>query len=131
MRGKIFFNAIITVAISTTGILTACQNQTVNRTNPVTTDTSPTNTSSKTTSTTLDVPPAYPQVPQITVQELKKIMDEGAGVVIVDVRDPASYAYYHIPTAVNFFYDVNDDPMNMTMRLWSLPSNKLIVFYCN
>jgi len=126
MVRRVLLFAFLIASMLLAGAALSCKNSI-----GVNTTTDTTNTSQTTTTTTLDVPPAYPQVPQITVAELKELMDEGAGVVIVDVRDPASYAYYHIPTAVNFFYDVNDDPMNMTMRLWSLPSNKLIVFYCN
>jgi rhodanese-related sulfurtransferase len=42
-------------------------------------------------------------VPRITIDELKAMMDKNA-VLVLDVRDPASYATGHIPGAVNVDY---------------------------
>jgi rhodanese-related sulfurtransferase len=42
-------------------------------------------------------------VPRISIDELKTLMDRNA-VVVLDVRDPASFATGHIPGAVNVDY---------------------------
>jgi rhodanese-related sulfurtransferase len=36
-------------------------------------------------------------IPQIQPQELKRLLDNGAPVVLVDVREPQEYAYCHLP----------------------------------
>lgn len=71
-----------------------------------------------------------PQISRITAEELKKLIDEKADIVIVDTRDSLSYEYGHIPGAVNIYYDPNGDPMNREMTLVALPADKLIVLYC-
>jgi len=73
---------------------------------------------------------AHPEVPRITAEELKKLIDEDADIVIVDTRDSLSYEYGHIPGAINIYYDPNGDPMNREMTLVALPADKLIVLYC-
>ena len=42
-------------------------------------------------------------VPRMTIDELKTLMDKNA-VLVLDVREPASYAAGHIPGAVNVDY---------------------------
>ena len=42
-------------------------------------------------------------VPRIAIDELKALMDKNA-VLVLDVRDPASFATGHIPGAVNVDY---------------------------
>ena len=71
-----------------------------------------------------------PQISRITAEELKKLLDEKADIVVVDTRDSLSYDYGHIPGAVNIYYDPNGDPMNREMTLVALPADKLIVLYC-
>jgi predicted sulfurtransferase len=73
---------------------------------------------------------AHPEVPRITVDELKQLIEDQADIVIVDTRDSVSYDYGHIPGAINIYYDPNGDPMNREMTLVALPADKLIVFYC-
>jgi len=74
--------------------------------------------------------PASPQAgaesgaPRITVTELKKAVDRGA-VIILDVRDPYSYADAHIPGALLV---VAEDLAKKAPELRG--ARKLIVTYC-
>ena len=70
-----------------------------------------------------------PDLPRISVEELKQMVDKNADIVIVDTRDGGSYAAGHIKGAINIQYDVTSDPMNRQMMLIALPMDKLIVTY--
>ena len=64
------------------------------------------------------------KAPRITVQGLKKMMDEGATVVIVDTNDEKSYKMKHIKGAIHFpWAKVIGEP-------GPLPKDKLLVLYC-
>jgi thiosulfate sulfurtransferase len=72
-----------------------------------------------------------PNLPRISVEDLKQMIDKKEDVVIVDTRDAGSYAAGHIKGAVNIYYDVTADPMNRQMMLIALPMDKLVVAYCD
>jgi len=72
-----------------------------------------------------------PDLPRISVEELKNLVDKDADIVIVDTRDGGSYAAGHIKGAINIQYDVTSDPMQRQMMLIALPMDKLIVTYCD
>ncbi len=72
-----------------------------------------------------------PQILRIDAEELKKMVDSGADIVIVDVRDSGSYEAGHIKGAINIYYDATADPMDRQMMLLALPMEKLIVTYCD
>ncbi|MBN2320603.1 MAG: rhodanese-like domain-containing protein [Acidobacteria bacterium] len=72
-----------------------------------------------------------PDLPRISVEELKGMVDKNADIVIVDTRDGGSYAAGHIKGAINIPYDVTSDPMQRQMMLIALPMDKLIVTYCD
>ncbi len=72
-----------------------------------------------------------PDLPRISVEELKQLIDKNADIVIVDVRDSGSYEAGHIKGAVNIYYDPTADPLNRQMMLMALPMDKLIVTYCD
>lgn len=72
-----------------------------------------------------------PDLPRISVEELKDMVDKKADIVIVDTRDGGSYAAGHINGAINIYYDVTSDPMQRQMMLIALPMDKLIVTYCD
>lgn len=72
-----------------------------------------------------------PNIPRISVEELKQMIDKGAPMVTVDVRDGGSYEAGHIKGAVNIYYDPTADPMDRQMMLMALPMDKLIVTYCD
>ncbi|MEJ2247398.1 MAG: rhodanese-like domain-containing protein [Acidobacteriota bacterium] len=72
-----------------------------------------------------------PDLPRISVEELRQMIDKNADIVIVDTRDGGSYAAGHIKGAINIHYDVTSDPMQRQMMLIALPMDKLIVTYCD
>jgi rhodanese-related sulfurtransferase len=72
-----------------------------------------------------------PNLPRITVEKLKQMIDSNSDMVIVDTRDGGSYAAGHIKGAINVHYDVTSDPMQRQMMLIALPMDKLIVTYCD
>jgi rhodanese-related sulfurtransferase len=64
-------------------------------------------------------------IPRITAEELKKLMDEGADLVVADTLDPYWYVRGHIKGAINF-------PWAETIREPAvLPRTKLVVLYCD
>jgi rhodanese-related sulfurtransferase len=64
------------------------------------------------------------KVELITAEELKKLMDEGADVVVVDTQDERIYPIKHIKGAINFpWAPVIREPIN-------LPRTKLLIIYC-
>jgi rhodanese-related sulfurtransferase len=74
----------------------------------------------------------FPEIPRVTAEELKKMIDKGPGdYVVVDVRDSGSYAAGHIKGAINIYYDPTADPMDRQMMLLALPMDKLVVTYCD
>jgi 3-mercaptopyruvate sulfurtransferase SseA len=64
-------------------------------------------------------------IPRITAEELKKLMDEGADMVVVDTLYPYWYKKGHIKGAINF-------PWAETIKEPTvLPRTKLVVLYCD
>jgi rhodanese-related sulfurtransferase len=72
-----------------------------------------------------------PNLPRITAEELKQLIEKKADFVTVDVRDAGSYEAGHIKGAINIYYDASADPMDRQMMLIALPMDKLIVTYCD
>ena len=72
-----------------------------------------------------------PDLPRISAEELLKLINTKADVVIVDTRDSGSYAAGHIKGAINIYYDVTSDPMQRQMMLIALPMDKMVVTYCD
>jgi rhodanese-related sulfurtransferase/thiol-disulfide isomerase/thioredoxin len=69
-------------------------------------------------------PEKVAQAPRIAVEDLKKMMDEGATMVIVDTNEEINYKMKHIKGAIHFpWAKVIGDP-------GSLPKDKLLVLYC-
>jgi len=65
-------------------------------------------------------------IPRISIQELKKMMDQGVAVTIIDVQPKAIYDKGHIKGAISI-------PWKSQIALddvWPLPSDKPIVTYC-
>ena len=70
------------------------------------------------------VPTEQSQVPRLTPEEVRGLVNEGQQVVIVDTRSRASYDERHIPGALSI-------PMvEIEERSTELPRDKLIVLYC-
>lgn len=70
------------------------------------------------------VPSSAQDVPRITPQELKSLLDAGEKVVVVDARSLASYEAGHIAKAGSMPLDEID------ARYRELPKGVKIVFYC-
>jgi len=66
------------------------------------------------------------EIPRISIQELKKMMDQGAEVTIIDVQPKAYYDKGHIKGAVSIPWR----PQIALEDVWSLASDKPIVTYC-
>ena len=60
----------------------------------------------------------------ISPSELEQYLDERRPMVLVDLRDRASYQAGHIRGAVNIPYE------EMAAQLYQLPPNVLVVLYC-
>jgi rhodanese-related sulfurtransferase len=75
---------------------------------------------------------AFPEIPRISAEELKKMIDAGkSDFIVVDVRDGGSYDAGHIKGAINIYYDATANPQDRQMILMNLSMEKLIVTYCD
>ncbi|MBN2319977.1 MAG: rhodanese-like domain-containing protein [Acidobacteria bacterium] len=73
---------------------------------------------------------AYPEVPRIPAEEVKRMIAEKADFVIVDTQPADNYAMWHLPSAVNIPFISTANPMDRQLMLIALPMDKLIVIYC-
>jgi rhodanese-related sulfurtransferase len=71
------------------------------------------------------------EVPRITCEELKQLIDNGEKVVLIDTRRNSGYSAEHIKGAVNIYYEPSVYQMERELMLSSLPADKLLVFYCD
>ncbi len=64
--------------------------------------------------------------PTVTVVDLKRLLDRGEGVVLLDVRQPSAYAEYPgaIPGSIRIA------PADLPTRYGELPRGRPIVPYC-
>ncbi len=73
-------------------------------------------------------PPASPdEVPRMTVEELKELMDGGATIVIMDNRPRASFDTGHISGAISLPWKPELSEVDLEMVPWGVP----IVTYCD
>jgi len=72
----------------------------------------------------------FPELPRITAQRLKYMLDAGEPVVVVDTRLPMFYNGGHIPESINIPI-VSDEDLENPEDLYTLPKDKTIVFYCD
>ena len=72
---------------------------------------------------------AYPEVPRITSEELRRLIDQGVNLVVVDCRARSSYEMGHIRGAINIPTTPLDSDREMMLIL--LPMDKMIVPYCD
>ena len=77
---------------------------------------------------------ALPEIPRITCEELKQMMDRGDDFVLVDTRSVEwGYNLGHLPGAISI-PNQPEPPYTeewITMKLEGLPTDKLIIFYCD
>ena len=71
-----------------------------------------------------------PEVPRISAEDLKRMMDQKSKVIIVDTRDSLTYDDGHLAGAVNIYYDPTADPSSREASLSALPGDTLVVLYC-
>ena len=67
----------------------------------------------------------------ISGPELQQLLNQNEPMVLVDTRAGAAFSAEHISGAINVYFDPSGDPMEREMMLTTLPSNKLIVIYCD
>jgi hydroxyacylglutathione hydrolase len=70
---------------------------------------------------------AQADVPRISIQELKAMLDNGTPVTIIDAQPESIYAEGHIKGAVSLPWKSQLDLEDV----WSLPNDKPIVTYCD
>ena len=70
-------------------------------------------------------------VPRITCEELRQLVEKGERVVIIDTRKSSGYNADHIKGAVNIYYNPSGYQMEREMMLSALPLVVLLVFYCD
>ena len=77
-----------------------------------------------TTVSQVKTPATLDEVPRITPQEVKALLDAGEDVLIVDTRSLAEYTAGHIAGAVSL-------PLTeITNRHQELPNDRLLALYC-
>ena len=75
-------------------------------------------------STSAAIPTSQDDVPRITPQEVKAILDGGEKVVFVDTRSLAAFDQMRIPNALSIPFEETD------ARHGELPKDQKIVLYC-
>jgi rhodanese-related sulfurtransferase len=71
------------------------------------------------------------EVPRITCEVLKPMIDRGENLVVIDTRKSTDYQTEHIKSAVNIYYDPSGDSMERDLMLSTLPLETLLVIYCD
>ena len=74
----------------------------------------------------------FPEIPRVTCEGLKQMMDRGDSYILVDLRFPSIYDSKHLPGAINisFFPTPTLTQEQIDNLLLGLPKDKLIIFYC-
>ena len=72
-----------------------------------------------------------PNIPRISAEDLKQMIEKGEDLVSIDTRDGGSYDAGHIKGAINIYYNPTADPTERQMMLIALPMDKLLVTYCD
>jgi hypothetical protein len=72
----------------------------------------------------------YPEIPRISAEEVKNLINKKSELVIVDTREESVFAAGHITGAINIHTNLFD-PFAAELKIVGLPKNTLIVFYCD
>jgi len=100
VAGSIFITGCTPESITTTGTVTATQtNQSTTITQVPTSDISEGSPSAE---ELMDQGFKSPEIPRLTSETLKKIIDAGLSFILVDVRSESSFYRVHIPQSINF-----------------------------
>lgn len=70
----------------------------------------------------------YPELPRITCEQLKQMMDNGEPLLVVDTNLSFIFKSRHLPEAINIPYLPKAD--QITSFLTVLPTDIPIIFYC-
>jgi rhodanese-related sulfurtransferase len=70
-------------------------------------------------------------VPRISCEELKPLIDQGESLVVIDTRKSLDYQAEHIKGSVHIYYDPSGDSMERELMLSALPLETLLVIYCD
>ena len=95
-------------------------------------------TTTTTTTTGIPGPPSpeelatqgflLPELPRITCEQLKQMMDNEEPLVVVDTRLEFFFNMGHLPQSINMPYQLEDE---QTARFLALPKDKPVIFYCD
>ena len=110
--GKSRFIVVLIVAL----LLAGCQSATATL--------APSPTAISSGGSSRSIPTSSEQVPRITPQELKSLLDAGRDVVIVDTRSLDAYETAHIPDATQM------SASEVSTRYRELPIGAKVVTYC-
>ena len=152
MKNVIKYAVVLLVLASVAGAAMSCAPAATPAATPTTaplptteTTTPPTTTIPPTTDTTTpSTPPsaeelaeqgfALPEIPRVTCEEIKQMMDEGGDFVLVDTRSVEwGYNMGHLPGAISI-PNQPEPPYTeewITMQLEGLPTDKQIILYCD
>jgi len=70
---------------------------------------------------------AHDEIPRISLEETKKLVDSKASVIILDTQLKEIYAKGHIPGAISFPWKMEITSADVR----NLPKDKLIITYCD
>ena len=124
---KLFLTVILLMAVL---LIASCGGVTDSTTTPTTANT--------TTTTGIPGPPSpeelaaqnfvLPELPRITCEQLKQMMDNGEPLVVVDTRLEFFFNMGHLPQSIDIPYQLEDE---QTASLLALPKDRPIIFYCD
>jgi len=69
-----------------------------------------------------------PELPRITCEQLKQMIDDGEPLVVVDTRIEFFFNMGHIPQSVNIIYWPDEEEPEGFL---TLPEDRPIIFYCD
>ena len=75
---------------------------------------------------------AHPEIPRITAEKLKLMMDDGEDFILVDTRLLVVYEIDHLPGAISIEIPAESDIDGMEIaevKLLTLPRDELIILY--
>ncbi len=74
-----------------------------------------------------------PDMPRITAETLKVMMDRGDAITLIDARSNVMYALGHLPGSLNIPVTsvASLVEQSVTDSLLQLPKDRLLVFYCD
>jgi rhodanese-related sulfurtransferase len=70
----------------------------------------------------------FPELPRVTSEQLKQMMDDGGPLVLVDTRNSVIFDLGHLPQAINIPFEPEAEQIATFLTV--LPKDRLIIFYC-